>query len=116
MINLFDRNDQATWDLYFSLKAIGEEKPTIIIQDDGWLPDNLESPWNYFLREDCAGHPLFFNQIVVPDLWEIRGDNSSASIYDYDRRAGEIVYANPKNKRWVKEVKWFDYTGKSTQY
>lgn len=112
MINLFDRNDQATWDLYFSLKAIGEEKPTIIIQDDGWLPDNLESPWNYFLREDCAGHPLFFNQIVVPDLWEIRGDNSSASIYDYDRRAGEIVYANPKNKRWVKEVKWFDYTGK----
>ncbi|MFT9245019.1 accessory Sec system glycosylation chaperone GtfB, partial [Liquorilactobacillus satsumensis] len=112
MINIFDRNDQATRDLQVSLRKAGFVQPTVILQDDGWLPPKTESPFSWFLREDNQGRPLFFNQVMVPAMWEIRGDNNGGAIYDYERKAAEIVYAVPKNMRLIKEVRWLDQSGK----
>ncbi|MBZ2405244.1 accessory Sec system glycosylation chaperone GtfB [Liquorilactobacillus hordei] len=111
MINIFDRNDQATIDVIDSFKAIGDDAQTIMLHDDGWLPDSVISPWSYFTYRDYTGKPLFFNEVQVPDYWEIRGDGSGAKIYDYQRVAGKIVYTNPTTLRHVKEVHWFDMSG-----
>ncbi len=40
MICLFDRYDQASFDLLRSLKATGLDCPVVVVQDDGYLsPD-----------------------------------------------------------------------------
>ncbi|KRL00995.1 gftb-like glycosyl transferase [Liquorilactobacillus capillatus DSM 19910] len=96
-------------DLYKSLLAAGYTQPTVVIEDDGWLPTGIESPYSFFSNDSIdQGDPLFFNQVCVPELWEIKGDNSSAAVFDYDRKAAEIIYASPKDKRLVKEVRWLD--------
>ncbi|WP_281164563.1 accessory Sec system glycosylation chaperone GtfB [Liquorilactobacillus sicerae] len=108
MINLFDHNNQAAADLLASLRQINQATPTIFIEDDGWLPEHTESPWSYFCEQGNSGQPLYFDRLALPDLWEIRGTNHAAEIYDDDRLAGQIIYAWPAEKRLIKEVKWFD--------
>ena len=49
MLNLFERNDQKTRDLLYSLKQAGFERPTVFF----WkmmvgLPPECESPFAYF--------------------------------------------------------------------
>ncbi|KRL35063.1 glycosyl transferase [Liquorilactobacillus uvarum DSM 19971] len=96
-------------DLYKSLLAAGYTQPTVVIEDDGWLPTEIESPYSFFLNDRTGqGEPLFFNQVCIPEFWEIKGDNNSAAVFDYDRKAAEIIYAFPKDKRLVKDVKWLD--------
>ncbi|KRM95062.1 glycosyl transferase [Liquorilactobacillus aquaticus DSM 21051] len=99
-------------DLYKSLIAAGYTHPTVVLEDDGWLPVEIESPYSFFLNDrtttEDTRKPLFFNQVCVPKFWEIKGDNNSAAVFDYDRKAAEIIYASPKDKRLVKEVKWLD--------
>lgn len=111
MINIFDRNNQTTNDLIESFKAIDDKAQTIMLEDDGWLPDGVISPWSYFTYQDYIGRPLFFNEIQAPDYWEVRGDGNEAKVYDYQRLAGKIVYAKPTTLRHVREVQWFDLLG-----
>ena len=51
MLNLFERNDQKTRDLLYSLKQAGFERPTVFLEDDGWLPPECESPFAYFAKQ-----------------------------------------------------------------
>lgn len=92
-----------------SLRQIKQADPTIFIADDGWLPAHTESPWSYFCGQASNDdQPLYFDRLSLPNLWEIRGTNYGAKIYDNDRLAGQIGYAQPAEKRLIKEVKWFD--------
>lgn len=113
MLNLFERNDQKTRDLLYSLKQAGFEHPTVFLEDDGWLPSECESPFAYFAEREKSGRPRYFNEIKVPRFWEIAGDNRQASIGFYGQTKAKIVYAAPKEKRWVKEVKWLDPAGRT---
>lgn len=113
MLNLFERNDQKTRDLLYSLKQAGFERPTVFLEDDGWLPPECESPFAYFAKQEKSGRPRYFNEVEVPRFWEIAGDNRQASIGFYGQTKAKIVYAAPKEKRWVKEVKWLDPAGRT---
>ena len=76
MIQLFDYYNQETQDLHDSLLAAGYDCPTIVIEANGFLPDDMISPYTYFLGdEEGVDHPLFFNQVPVPPFWEITGDH-----------------------------------------
>lgn len=48
MINLFDSYTQSSWDLHFSLIKSGYINPTIALNDDGFLPDDVTSPYLYY--------------------------------------------------------------------
>ena len=113
MINLFDTYNQASWDLHYSLIMSGYQNPTIAINDDGFLPEDVTSPYLYFTGfADMPANPLYFNQIRVPEYWEISGNNSHAAVHDYDQKRAHIHYAHPGHLRCVKAVDWYDEKGR----
>lgn len=113
MINLFDRYDQYSWDLHFSLLKSGYTHTTIVLHDDGFLPEDVTSPYLYFTGYDNTRpqSPLYFNQLAVPNYWEIRGDNVSGSVWDYDVKRANLLFASPTHHRWIQTVEWLDRQG-----
>lgn len=70
MINLFDTYEQRTRDLHYSLKQAGYDLPTIVINDEGFLPEDVISPFGYYTKmAQRQGEPLYFDQLEVPDFW-----------------------------------------------
>lgn len=113
MINIFDSYTQASWDLHYSLLKAGYRHPTIVLNDDGFLPEDVTSPYLFFSEFiEETGKPLYFNQVPVPDFWEISGTNANGEIHDYNQKRGHIHYTSPAHLRHVKSVDWFDELGR----
>lgn len=112
IILLLDYYNRGSMDLVESFKNTDLDYEALVINDDGFLPDGVTNVFEYFLEGyDCARKPLYFNQISVPDYWEISGNNTSGSVHDKSRERARIFYAEPKNKRLVKVVDWLDEMG-----
>lgn len=113
MISLFDTYNQASWDLQYSLVRSGYELTTIVVEDDGFLPEDVTSPYLYYTGfEGIKGRALYFNQLSVPDYWEIRGHSTHGEIFHLSQKRGQIHYAEPQHLRLVKAVDWFDEVGR----
>lgn len=94
MINLFDHYNQLSWDLHFSLISSGYKNPTIVLNDDGFLPNDVTSPYLFYLGYDVEDYsPLYYNQVAVPDYWEIIGTNTDAFVYDLAEKKLILVIA-----------------------
>lgn len=109
MILLFDYFNTASQDLHYSLKVAGLQGPTVVINDDGFLPEGVTSAYSYYCQME-TGHkkPLYFNQVKVPPFWEITGTNGEGEIWEYSQKRAKIFYAEPKHLRYVKNVDWMD--------
>ena len=114
MIQLFDVYNQESQDLHYSLTAAGLSDLAVVIEPDGFLPDGVVSPFTYYLGYD-SGKPLYFNQVPVPDFWEIAGDNQSAIINDLSQERAVIHYADGLQARLVKKVEWKTPAGRIFQ-
>ena len=115
-ILLLDNYDQDSRNLHLSFKAAGFEYPAVVIEDDGFLPDDVTAVYHFFLGDfkavlGDAARPKYFNEIRVPDYWEISGTNTSGKVQDLDKERGRIFYAEPKHKRMVRVVDWYDERG-----
>ena len=66
---------------------------------------------NFQGEKGVPGKPRYFNQIPVPDYWEISGNNSLGKVHDLSRERARIFYAEPKHRRLVKVVDWYDERG-----
>ncbi|TDM40067.1 hypothetical protein ETI09_10405 [Macrococcoides canis] len=107
MINLFEYFNLPSAELYQSLQLAGNNHPTIVIEDDGFLPDNIITPYRYFAHY----HPeptkaLYFNAVKKPKYWEIDGNNSEAHIKDNGRTKANIIYKMNYKSRIVERVEW----------
>lgn len=116
VVLLFDTYSKDSENLHTSFQLAGKEYPAVVIEDDGFLPDGVISVYEYFLGEfknskKVSGKPRYFNQITVPEYWEISGTNSNGKIHDLNKERGRIFYAEPKHKRLVKVVDWYDDRG-----
>lgn len=113
MINLFDLYEQKTRDLHHSLKRAGYHNSTIVINDEGFLPNDVISPFGYYTKMyEAQGNPLYFDQLEVHDYWEIRGDASQAAIYDETIKRANIVYEDTQqNQRIIQRVEWLGLDG-----
>ncbi len=114
MINLFDNFDQGSQDLYQSLIFSGYDNQTVVINDNGFLPKNIISPYAFFAGyySNQTTKAKSFYQIRVPKFWEIRGNNNYAEIFDGDQKRGKINYFSPlAYHRIVETVEWFDRDG-----
>lgn len=113
---LLDNYNESSRSLHISLRMAGYDCPAVAIEDDGFLPEEVISVYGFFLgdfkavRGKNAG-PRYFNEIKVPDYWEISGTNSSGKVQDLYKERGRIFYAEPKDKRLVKIVDWYDEGG-----
>lgn len=109
MINLFDNYSQETRDLHESLKKSGYQQQTIVIEANGFLPDDVISPYTYFLNnKKNIERGCFFNEVKTPDFWEISGDGGSARIKNYEKEQARIQYHSDSNNRIVELVEWLD--------
>lgn len=116
IILLFDYFNRGSSDLFDSFNNTNNPFKAVVINDDGFLPDGVINVFEYFLgdfknNEHCKGKPLYFNQVKVPDYWEISANNSSGTIHDKEIERGRIFFAKPTHKRYVKVVDFIDSHG-----
>ncbi|CAM3092282.1 accessory Sec system glycosylation chaperone GtfB [Leuconostoc rapi] len=113
MINLFDEFTQTSRDLFDSLRAADFMQPTVVVTEDGFLPDHANSPFSYYTRMyEQDGQPLYFNQVRCPEFWEIRGNNNNAAIYNENKKMANIIYVpSMAHRRYVQKVEWLDLAG-----
>ena len=114
MIQLFDVYNQESQDLHYSLTAAGLSDLAVVIEPDGFLPDGVVSPFTYYLGYD-GGKPLYFNQVPVPDFWEIAGNNQFGTINDLNQERAVIHFADGLQARLVKKVEWKTPAGRIFQ-
>ena len=109
---MVDHWSTATQRLVASLERAKISFVPIVIQYRGDLNTEILNPFLFFTghyRE--RGDALFFNELQVPDLYEIRHiDSGTAHVLDGDRKVGEITYF-PESQRLIRQVDWFDYSG-----
>lgn len=113
---LFDNYGPDSQSLHTSFQAAGFPYPAVVIEDNGFLPDDVMSVYGFFLGDfkkvyGEKARPKFFNEITVPEYWEISGNNSSGSVHDLYRERGKIFYTEPLHKRRVRIVDWYDERG-----
>lgn len=116
MILLMDNYGNDSKSLHTSFRMAGIDCPTLVIDDDGFLPEDVTSVFGFFLGDftnasNVPGRPRYFNEVVVPDYWEISGTNNNGKIHDLTRERGRIFYAEPTHRRLVKIVDWLDERG-----
>ncbi len=116
IILLFDDYGTDSQNLHTSFQLADFHVPAVVIEDNGFLPENVISVYGFFLGDykEALGdkaRPKYFNQIKVPAYWEIRGNNSSGSVHDLHKERAKIFYADPAHKRRVRIVDWYDEKG-----
>lgn len=113
---LLDNYGEESEMLHLSFRNAGFTGPVFVIEDDGFFPEDALSVYQYFCGEfhkndRVPGKARYFNQINIPDYWEINANNSNGKIYDLNHERGHIFYAEPKHKRLVRVVDWLDEKG-----
>lgn len=113
---LLDNYGEDSKMLHQSFRSAGFKGPVVVIEDYGFFPEDVISVYQYFCGDfqkshKAPGKARYFNQINVPDYWEISGSNSDGKVHDLHRERGRIFYAEPKNKRLVRVVDWMDEKG-----
>ncbi|SDB19015.1 accessory Sec system glycosyltransferase GtfB [Pseudobutyrivibrio sp. YE44] len=115
VVLLFDYFNRGSLDLFDSFKNAGRNCHCVVINDDGFLPEDVTNVFEYFLGDfddgSCPGKPLYFNQIKVPDYWEISANNTSGLIKDKGKERGRIFFQPPTHKRLVSLVDFLDEDG-----
>ena len=113
---LLDNYGEDSRMLHQSFCSSGFTGPVIVIEDDGFFPEDVISVYQYFSGDfqkssRASGKARYFNQIHIPDYWEISASNSGGKVCDLYRERGRIFYAEPKHKRLVRVVDWMDEKG-----
>lgn len=112
MINLFENYRSEEIDLETSLKISGFKHKTIVLQDDGYLPEDIDSPIRFFTQNETTPNeniPLFFNDLKLPAHWEVQGNNGGADIFEGYKQKGKIHYSNRKDDfRFIQSVEWWN--------
>lgn len=111
MINLFQNYDRNAADLLRSQLFAKINVPSVAIYDDGYLPDNIESPVKFFCKQDKTRKPLYFDKVKFPKYWRIKSTADLGEVFDLHRKRAEIIYGDTDNSRSVKEVHWFGDNG-----
>lgn len=112
MINLFESYTQESKDLVQTLKHAGFDFKTIVLNESGFLPKDIVSPYGYFLNfSDQHRNGCYFNQVKVPDFWDIRSNNAFGEIFEDEIKRATIHYIEPTHQRIVDRVDWLDKNG-----
>ena len=117
IVLLFDDYARDSKRLHTSFKLANIGCDVVVINEDGFLPDDVNSVYEYFLDDfvqydTYLGRPRYFNQIEMPRFWEIKANMSKGNIYDFNKEKARIYFIDSSdNKRRVKVVEWLDDNG-----
>lgn len=107
---LLDNFNEESQMLYQSLKDSGFQGKIVTLSDDGFLPEDVISIYTYYCGKKEGGKPAYFNQIDVPDYWEIKASNTGGQVFDLNHERAKIFFSTPLHKRLVRVVDWYDDT------
>lgn len=114
MINLFESFDTKVKVLYNTFENVEIDNETIVIEEDGFLPPNILTPYQFFAcNQNQLTEALFFNQISIPQFWEIEGNNNSAEVKNMGVIKGRIIYKKNFGFRIVERVEWLNKHSKT---
>lgn len=113
---LFDSFSDESKNLFDSFVNSNISVNAVSIEEDGYLPEGVISPFGFFMGDyskcdKVPGKPLYFNQISIPEYWEITGNNAGGKIMDNNRERGRVFFSKIDNTRLVKIVDWLDEKG-----
>ena len=115
MVFLTDRISEEAGNLMYSFARSGYDVQTVVSNYDGFLPDGIHSPYEFYVSgktEPKPGLPRYFNQIELPDFWEIQSSTTSGEVHEYEDLRAKLFYADPKSERHLKVIDWLDKSGK----
>lgn len=106
---LTDFYHQATRRFLSSLTTAEVPYQHVTVNYNGFLPNDVLNPFSHAISaEDMPDHDLHYNQIKVPEFYEIRNtDGTKAEILYGDNLMGYVHYA-PHSHRLVREVLWLN--------
>lgn len=114
MINLFENYTEPEQDLEHSLHEAGYDAMTVVLNDNGFLPQEVVSPIGFFTQMDmykreAKTQPKFFNELSLPNYWEIQASGNEGNIYEGYKRKGHINYSRRSGDfRMIQSVEWFN--------
>ena len=93
VVLLLDNYGEDSRMLHQSFCSSGFTGPVIVIEDDGFFPEDVISVYQYFSGEfqksgRVPGKARYFNQIHIPDYWEISASNSGGK----DAQTGSFTF------------------------
>ncbi len=115
MIFITDRINEEAGNLIFSFARSGYDVKTVVSSYDGYMSAGILSPYSFYVngkKEPKPGMPRYFNQIDLPDYWEIESSTTSGEVHDYEDLRARLFYADPKSMRQLKIIDWLDKNGK----
>lgn len=113
MVNLFEHFDENAKALFETLDIAGHHDETVVLVDDGFLPEGIISPYQFFANYKAPKkrRARYFNEVDVPRFWEIEGNNEEAWVKDMSHRRAMIYYHSEEKRRLVSHVEWLDQHG-----
>ena len=81
------------------------------MNDEGFLPADVDSPARTFGHYDEGRPGLYFDHLPVPRYWRVVGDQYTAGVYHQSQKKANVEYLHQDNQRIVKAVQWLDTTG-----
>lgn len=111
MINLFQTYTQDAWDIHYTQLRQGKNYPTIVIEDDGFLPSDVDSIYHFLGYNTCEYSPLHLNNLTLPLAYEVEREGADFFIMSNDMIVGRVILQSEPIERIVKEVWWLDSKG-----
>lgn len=111
MINLFQTYNKDAWDIHYTQLRQGKDYPTIVIEDDGFLPSDVTSIYHFLGYNTCDYNPLHLNDLTLPIAYEVEREGVDFFIMSNDMVVGKIILQGEPIERIVKEVWWLDSKG-----
>ena len=108
MINLFENFNADSVDLLRTELYAKINIPSVAIHDNGFLPEEIDSPIKFYCGFRKEGRPLYFDKVPLPKYWRIEATGQNANVYDLNHKRAEIIYNSTDNTREVTEVRWLD--------
>ncbi|MCM1231928.1 MAG: accessory Sec system glycosyltransferase GtfB [Ruminococcus flavefaciens] len=111
MLVFFDRYTDNVKKVQETLRGLGREVKIAVLQDNGFLPSGVSSPYEFFAyrnrEEELTEKDLFYNFIELPEFWEVRLTGwTLGGIFDMGREKAKIYFKEPAEKRNVQRVEW----------
>lgn len=106
MINLFQTYNKDAWDIHYTQLRQGKDYPTIVIEDDGFLPSDVTSIYHFLGYNTCDYNPLHLNDLTLPIAYEVEREGVDFFIMSNDMVVGKVILQGEPIERIVKEVWW----------
>lgn len=117
MLILFDFFNAQNRHLHDVLLKANPNADYLAVNDDGFLPENMTSIINFYTKhyavKDGLHKALYFNELPVPDLYQISANNEAGQVLHMNQKVADIHFSKLyPGKRLIESVDWLDKDAK----